>query len=172
MMEHLTCQNSGNSALIEVRFNTLQLLYIDEALGRVDASGLMRESWYRLGMEHARERAAGKSVILTFPARLGALPQDFAGTKPDARGEWLPVIIRALQKSWVSFTLAEVLTAVYEAIAWGYGEELVEFDGLFDAATIAGRKRLLARKAAMEHMHNIPSMPDDGTVMEGAGHAY
>jgi hypothetical protein len=172
MMEHLTCQNSGNSALIEVRFNTLQLLYIDEALGRVDASGLMRESWYRLGMEHARERAAGKSVILTFPARLGALPQDFVGTKPDARGEWLPVIIRALQKSGVSFTLAEVLTAVYEAIAWGYGEELVEFDGLFDAATIAGRKRLLARKAAMEHMHNIPSMPDDGTVMEGAGHAY
>lgn len=172
MMEHLTCQNSGNSALIEVRFNTLQLLYIDEALGRVDASGLMRESWYRLGMEHARERAAGKSVILTFPARLGALPQDFAGTKPDARGEWLPVIIRALQKSGGSFTLAEVLTAVYEAIAWGYGEELVEFDGLFDAATIAGRKRLLARKAAMEHMHNIPSMPDDGTVMEGAGHAY
>ena len=171
-MEHLTCQNSGNSALIEVRFNTLQLLYIDEALGRVDASGLMRESWYRLGMEHARERAAGKSVILTFPARLGALPQDFAGTKPDARGEWLPVIIRALQKSGGSFTLAEVLTAVYEAIAWGYGEELVEFDGLFDAATIAGRKRLLARKAAMEHMHNIPSMPDDGTVMEGAGHAY
>ena len=172
MMEHLTCQNSGNSALIEVRFNTLQLLYIDEALGRVDASGLMRESWYRLGMEHARERAAGKSVILTFPARLGALPADFRGTKPDARGEWLPVIIRALQKRGGSFTLAEVLTAVYEAIAWGYGEELVEFDGLFDAATIAGRKRLLARKAAMEHMHNIPSMPDDGTVMEGAGHAY
>ena len=172
MMEHLTCQNSGNSALIEVRFNTLQLLYIDEALGRVDASGLMRESWYRLGMEHARERAAGKSVILTFPARLGALPADFRGTKPDARGEWLPVIIRALQKSGGSFTLAEVLTAVYEAIAWGYGEELVEFDGLFDAATIAGRKRLLARKAAMEHMHNIPSMPDDGAVMEGAGNAY
>ena len=172
MMEHLTCQNSGNSALIEVRFNTLQLLYIDEALGRVDASGLMRESWYRLGMEHARERAAGKSVILTFPARLGALPADFRGTKPDARGEWLPVIIRALQKSGVSFILAEVRTAVYEAIAWGYGEELVEFDGLFDAATIAGRKRLLARKAAMEDMHNIPSMPDDGTVMEGAGHAY
>ena len=171
-MEHLTCQNSGNSALIEVRFNTLQLLYIDEALGRVDASGLMRESWYRLGMEHARERAAGKSVILTFPARLGALPQDFAGTKPDACGEWLPVIIRALQKSGISYSLAEVLTAVYEAIAWGYGEELVEFDGLFDAATIAGRKRLLARKAAMEHMHNIPSMPDDGTVMEGAGHEY
>ena len=172
MMEHLTCQNSGNGALIEVRFNTLQLLYIDEALGRVDASGLMRESWYRLGMEHARERAAGKSVILTFPARLGALPADFRGTKPDARGEWLPVIIRALQKSGISYSLAEVLTAVYEAIAWGYGEELVEFDGLFDAATIAGRKRLLARKAAMEHMHNIPSMPDDGTVMEGAGHEY
>ena len=172
MMEHLTCQNSGNSALIEVRFNTLQLLYIDEALGRVDASGLMRESWYRLGMEHARERAAGKSVILTFPARLGALPADFRGTKPDARGEWLPVIIRALQKSGVSFTLAEVLTAVYEAIAWGYGEELVEFDGLFDAATIAGRKRLLARKAAMEHMHNIPPMVDAVTAMEGAGHGY
>ena len=171
-MEHLTCQNNRSARIIEVRFNNLQLLYIDEALGRVDASGLMRESWYRLGMEHARERAAGKSVILTFPARLGALPADFRGTKPDARGEWLPVIIRALQKSGGSFTLAEVLTAVYEAIAWGYGEELVEFDGLFDAATIAGRKRLLARKAAMEHMHNIPSMPDDGTVVEGAGHAY
>lgn len=33
---------------IEVRFNNLQLLYIDEALGRVDACGLLRESWYRL----------------------------------------------------------------------------------------------------------------------------
>lgn len=169
-MEHLTCQNNGTGALIEVRFNNLQLLYIDEALGRVDGPGLVRESWYRLGMEHARERAAGKSVILTFPARLGALPADFRGTKPDARGEWLPVIIRALQKSGISYSLAEVLTAVYEAIAWGYGEELVEFDGLFDAATIAGRKRLLARKVAMEHMHNIPPMVDAVAVMEGTGH--
>ena len=172
MMEHLTCQNNRSARIIEVRFNNLQLLYIDEALGRVDGSGLMRESWYRLGMEHARERAAGKSVILTFPARLGALPADFRGTKPDARGEWLPVIIRALQKSGVSYSLAEVLTAVYEAIAWGYAEELAEFDGLFDAATIAGRKRLLARKAAMEHMRNIPPMVDAVAVMEGTGHAY
>ena len=58
-MEHLTCQNNGTGALIEVRFNNLQLLYIDEALGRVDGPGLVRESWYRLGIEHARERAAG-----------------------------------------------------------------------------------------------------------------
>ncbi len=171
-MEHLTCQNNRSARIIEVRFNNLQLLYIDEALGRVDGSGLMRDSWYRLGIEHARERAAGKSVILTFPARLGALPTDCCGIKPDCRGEWLPVIIRALQKSGVSFTLAEVLTAVYEAIAWGYGEELAEFDGLFDAATIAGRQRLLARKSVMEHMHNIPPMVDAVTVMEGAGHGY
>jgi hypothetical protein len=85
--------------LVEVRLNSLQLLYIDEALGRVDVSGLLRESWYRLGLEHQRARAEGKSVILTFPARLGALPADCYGIKPDCRGEWLPVIIRALQKS-------------------------------------------------------------------------
>ena len=30
--------------LVEVRLNSLQLLYIDEALGRVDVSGLLRES--------------------------------------------------------------------------------------------------------------------------------
>ncbi|WP_143035196.1 hypothetical protein [Selenomonas ruminantium] len=168
MMEHLTCQNKGSGALIEVRFNNLQLLYIDEALGRVDASGLMRESWYRLGMEHARERAAGKSVILTFPARLGALSADFRGTKPDARGEWLPVIIRALQKSGVSYSLAEVLTAVYEAIAWGYGEELAEFDGLFDLATIPGRQRLMARRGSMEKMHNLsPAMGEPVDVIGG-----
>ena len=157
--------------LIEVRFNNLQLLYIDEALGRVDMSGLMRESWYRLGIEHARARAAGKSVILTFPTRLGALPADYYGGKPDCRGEWLPVIIRALQKTGVSYSLAEVLTAVYEAIAWGYGEELAEFDGLFDVATIAGRQRLLARRAAMEKMHNVSPSAGDAIAAIESGKA-
>ncbi len=31
----------------------------------------------------------------------------------------LTVIIRALQKSGISYSLAEVLTAVYKAITWG-----------------------------------------------------
>ena len=165
------CSRPLNCGIIEVRFNNLQLLYIDEALGRVDVSGLMRESWYRLGIEHQRERAAGKSVILTFPTRLGALPADYYGTKPDCRGEWLPVIIRALQKTGVSYSLAEVLTAVYEAIAWGYGEELAEFDGLFDVATIAGRQRLLARRAAMEKMHNLSPSAGDAIAAIESGKA-
>lgn len=165
------CSRPLDGGIIEVRFNNLQLLYIDEALGRVDASGLMRDSWYRLGMEYRRERAAGKSVILTFPARLGSLPADFYGAKPEARGEWLPVIIRALQKSGVSFTLAEVLTAVYEAIAWGYAVELAEFDGLFDLATIAGRQKLLARRAVMEKLHNVTSAISDPVAAIEAGKA-
>ena len=32
---------------------------------------------------------------------------------------------------------------------------ILQFDGLFDLATIAGRKRMLARRSAMEHMHNF-----------------
>ena len=157
--------------LVEVRLNSLQLLYIDEALGRVDVSGLLRESWYRLGLEHQRARAEGKSVILTFPARLGALPADCYGIKPDCRGEWLPVIIRALQKSGISFTLAEVLTAVYEAIAWGYGAELSAFDGLFDVATIPGRQRLLARREVMERLHGLsPATADPVAFIEEARH--
>lgn len=154
-----TSQGYRNNGVIEVRFNNLQLLYIDEALGKAASAHMMRESWYRLGIDHERERAAGKSVILTFPARLGALPEDYAGAKPDARGEWLPVMIRALEKTHISFSLAEVLTGVYEAIAWGYAEELAEFDGLFDVATIPGRQRILARRAAMEKMHHLsPAM--------------
>ena len=124
---------------------------------------------YRLGLEHQRARAEGKSVILTFPARLGALPADFYGIKPDCRGEWLPVIIRALQKSGISYSLAEVLTGVYEAIAWGYGEELSAFDGLFDVSTIPGRQRILARRAAMEKMHHLsPALENPLAYIEGA----
>ena len=60
-----------------------------------------------------------------------------------------------------SYAFAEVLTGLYEAIAWGYAEELAEFDGLFDLATVAGRQRMLARRSAMEHMHNYsPSLAD------------
>lgn len=78
------------------------------------------------------------------------------------------MIIRALQKTHISFSLAEVLTAVYEAIAWGYAEELAEFDGLFDLATIPGRQRLLARRGAMEKMHRIPPVLGDVVeVIEG-----
>lgn len=60
-----------------------------------------------------------------------------------------------------NYAFAEVLTGLYEAIAWGYAEELAEFDGLFDLATIAGRQRILARKSSMEHMHNFsPALTD------------
>ena len=164
-----TSQGYRNSGVIEVRFNNLQLLYMDEALGKATEGGRLRESWYRLGTDYARERAAGKTVILTFPARLGALPQDYAGAKPDARGEWLPMIIRALRETRMSFSLAEVLTGVYEAIAWGYAEELAEFDGLFDVATIAGRQRILARRAAMEKMHRLsPVLESTRAFSEGA----
>lgn len=144
-----------NGGIIEVRFNNLQFLQIDEALGRVEGTSMVKNSWYRLSFDHSTELGGGRSVILTFPARLGALPADFYGIKPDARAEWLPVIIRALQVSKVSYRLAEVLTAVYEAIVWDYAAELAEFDGLFDLATIAGCQRLLARRESMEHMHHL-----------------
>ena len=148
-----------DAGIIEVRFNNLQYLQIEDALGRASGLSIVRDSWYRIGFDHKAELSGGRSIILTFPARLGALPADFCGIKPEARAEWLPVIIRALQKVANSYTFAEVLTGLYEAIAWGYAEELAEFDGLFDLATIAGRQRLLARRSAMEHMHNFsPSL--------------
>ena len=143
-----------DAGIIEVRFNNLQYLQIEEALGRASVLSIVRDSWYRIGFDHKAELSGGRSIILTFPTRLGTLPADFYGAKPDARAEWLPVIIRALQKVGNSYAFAEVLTGLYEAVAWGYAEELAEFDGLFDLATIAGRKRLLARRSAMEHMHN------------------
>ena len=142
--------------IIEVRFNNLQYLQIEDALGRASGLSIVRDSWYRIGFDHKAELSSGRSIILTFPARLGALPADFCGTKPEARAEWLPVIIRALQKVANSYTFAEVLTGLYEAIAWGYAEELAEFDGLFDLATIAGCQRILARRSSMEHMHHFP----------------
>lgn len=144
-----------NNGIIEVRFNNLQYLQIEDALGRINGLSIVRDSWYRIGFDHKAELSGGRSIILTFPARLGALPANFYGTKPDVRAEWLPSIIRALQTVKSSYTFAEVLTGLYEAIAWGYAEELSEFDGLFDLATIAGRQRILARKSAMEHMHNF-----------------
>ena len=148
-----------DAGIIEVRFNNLQYLQIEDALGRASGLSIVRDSWYRIGFDHKAELSGGRSIILTFPARLGALPADFYGIKPDARAEWLPVIIRALQKVGNSYAFAEVLTGLYEAIAWGYAEELAEFDGLFDLATIAGRQRMLARRSAMEHMHNFsPSL--------------
>lgn len=73
----------------------------------------------------------------------------------------LPVIIRALQKVTGNYVFAEVLTGVYEAIAWGYAEELTEFDGIFDLATIAGRQRIIARRSSMEHMHNFSAEMTD-----------
>ena len=147
-----------DAGIIEVRFNNLQYLQIEDALGRASGLSIVRDSWYRIGFDHKAELSGGRSIILTFPARLGALPADFYGIKPDARAEWLPVIIRALQKVANSYTFAEVLTGLYEAIAWGYAEELAEFDGLFDLATIAGCQRILARRSSMEHMHHFPSL--------------
>lgn len=51
-MEKLTSQSYRSSGMIEVRFNALQLLYIDEALGRTEQFSVSHDSWYRLGIEH------------------------------------------------------------------------------------------------------------------------
>ena len=87
-----------DAGIIEVRFNNLQYLQIEDALGRASGLSIVRDSWYRIGFDHKAELSGGRSIILTFPARLGALPAQLYGIKPDARAEWLPVIIRALQK--------------------------------------------------------------------------
>lgn len=155
------CSRRLNEGIIEVRFNNLQYLQIEDALGRTNGLSIVRDSWYRIGLDHNIELSGGRSIILTFPARLGALPADFYGVKPEARAEWLPVIIRALQKVTGNYVFAEVLTGVYEAIAWGYAEELTEFDGIFDLATIAGRQRIIARRSSMEHMHNFSAEMTD-----------
>lgn len=154
--------------VMEVRLDRLQMLAIDDALGHLDGNCLLTESWYRLGLAHKAELTAGKSVILTLPACLGKMPEDFYGKAPDVPARWLPVIIRALQARRY-YRLAELLTALYEAIVWGYGAELYEFDGLFDLATIAGRQRLLSRKQAMEKMHGLsPAMSNSVTSIEEA----
>ena len=157
----MKAQNRDFTGVIEVRLDNLQYLQIEDALGRINGLSIVRDSWYRIGLDHNKELTDGRSIILTFPARLGALPADYYGIKPEARAEWLPVIIRALQKVAGNYAFAEVLIGLYEAIAWGYAEELAEFDGLFDLATIAGRQRLLARRSSMEHMHNFsPELTD------------
>ncbi|WP_143035155.1 hypothetical protein [Selenomonas ruminantium] len=145
-------KESNIARIIEVRLNSLQMLYISDALGKIAGNWLLSQSWYRLEQDYREELTAGRSVVLTFPAELGALPTDYTGKKPTVPAEWLPVIIRALQEC-KHYKLAELLTALYEAIAWGYGAELYEFDGIFDLATIGGRERLMARQTVMEKMH-------------------
>lgn len=162
--------NSVTGGLIEVRLNSLQMFTIDEVLEKVKDSFMMVQSWYQVGLSHKEELAAGRSVVLTFPARLGTMPADYRGAVPDVRAEWLPVIIRALKDN-MHYRLADLLTGLYEAIAWGYGEELYEFDGLFDLATIAGCQRLLARRSVMEKMHNFtPAMLDNALAYVEGGH--
>ena len=70
------------------------------------------------------------------------------------------MIIRALQEC-KHCQLAELFAALYEAIAWGYGAELYEFDGIFDLATIGGRQRLMARRMVMEKIHGFASIRAD-----------
>ena len=79
-----------DAGIIEVRFNNLQYLQIEDALGRVSGLSIVRDSWYRIGFAPKAELSGGRSIILTFPTRLGTLPADFYGAKPDARAEWLP----------------------------------------------------------------------------------
>ena len=68
-----------DAGIIEVRFNNLQYLQIEDALGRVSGLSIVRDSWYRIGFDHKAELSGGRSIILTFPTRLGTLPADFYG---------------------------------------------------------------------------------------------
>ena len=150
-------KQSDITRIIEVRLNSLQVLYISDALGKTAAARLVSQSWYCLEQDYREELAAGRSVVLTIPAQLGPLPADYRGKKPNVPAEWLPVIIRALQEC-KHCQLAELFAALYEAIAWGYGAELYEFDGIFDLATIGGRQRLMARRMVMEKIHGFASI--------------
>lgn len=160
-------QQNETAGIIELRLDRLQMLAIDEALGHGTDNPLLVESWYRLGLAHKTELAAGRSVILTLPARLGKMPAGFYGEAPELPAEWLPIIIRALRERKY-YRLADLLTALYEAIAWGYGAELYAFDGLFDLATIGGRQRLLSRRQAMEKMHGMQLLETSAGGVEEA----
>lgn len=166
-MTGLTSQKAEKqSAIIEVRFNSLQMLAIDRALGKAAGCFPMAQEWYQLNLSHHAELARGRSVLLTFPAQLGVMPR-LHGQLPDCHAEWLPVIIKALRAHRGTILLAEVMTGLYEAVAWGFAQELYEFD----MATMAGRQRLLARRLVMERLHGLPpELSDVLAAMEAAGH--
>ena len=149
------------SGVIEVRLNVLQMTAIDEALEGITGSVTMRASWYRLDIEHLAEIKAGRPVTLTMAARLGPLPVNFYGPRPEMQGEWLPVMARALTGIG-RHRLAALLTGLYEVIAWGFGEELYFMDGIFDLATIGGRKRLKKRVAVIEKIHGAKVEMEQG----------
>lgn len=155
---------------MEVRFNSLQMFAIDRALGKFEGGFRVTQEWYALTLSHHAEIARGRSVLVSFPMAAGACPR-VHGQPPDCRTEWLPVIIKALQQNEGTMLLAEVLTGLYEAIVWGFAEELNEFDGMFDVATIAGRERILARRAVMERLHGLTEEAKEIlTVREGLHH--
>ena len=160
-MTGLTSQKAEKqSAIIEVRFNSLQMLAIDRALGKAAGCFPMAQEWYQLNLAHHAELARGRSVLLTFPAQLGVMPR-LHGQLPDCHAEWLPVIIQALRAHRGTILLAKVMTGLYEAVAWGFAQELYALDGIFDVATMAGRQRLLARRSVMERLHGLPSAYSD-----------
>lgn len=54
------------------------------------------------------------------------------------------------------------MTGLYEVIAWGFGEELYFMDGIFDLATIGGRKRLKKWVAVIEKIHGAKVEMEQG----------
>lgn len=143
--------------LIEVRLNAGQVAALDRAVGSLRGQGCMRASWYRLGLERRAELEAGKPVIFTLPSVSGGLPRR-VGAIPDLRAEWLPVFIHALEESGQE-RLADMVAVVYEAIEWGMAAEIYLYDGIFDLATISGRKRLKRREVVMKELHGLPALP-------------
>ena len=151
-MTEMTSQKQRNrNAVIEVRFNSLQMIAIERALGKAEGCYLLFQDWYQLHLRYSAQLSRGRSVLVSFPALLGER-EKLHGQLPDCRAEWLPMMIKALRQQVGTRLLAEVLTGLYEAIAWGFAEELYAFDGIFDVATLAGRQRLLARRMVMKHL--------------------
>ena len=50
-----------DAGIIEVRFNNLQYLQIEDALGRTDGLSIVRDSWYRIGFDHKAELSGGRN---------------------------------------------------------------------------------------------------------------
>ena len=150
----------GETGLVEMRLDALQVLMLDRALGKMPGNACLRSSWYRLSLEHRGELMAGKPVTFALPGLPGLLPSGF-GKAPEIRAEWLPVFIHALEKDGQQ-RLAGLLRVVYQAIAWGLAEEIYFYDGIFDLATISGRKRLLRREMVMREMRGLPALPEAG----------
>ncbi len=143
-----------------MRLNSGQVAVLDRVVGSLRGQDCLRASWYRLGLEHRAELAAGKPVTFTMPAVMGALPRG-VGCAPDLRAEWLPVFIHALEEDGQE-KFAGMLRIVDEAIEWGLAAEIYSYDGIFDLSTISGRQRLLRREAVMKEMRGLPALPEAG----------